>query len=512
MPTKDELAQKYGAGWTASNPVPKLDADGTPVPNQYTISLSGPNGAQRIVTAYAPTPPGPTQFPTTDPERLATMDFTEVGVEETIKPPTTTAAETNENIARAVAERAQAEARAAEAAIALKKANEDAREAAYNQAQGNGYLTHEQLQKQRADAASQNLNADQVAVQRSAMENNNLNTIVSNQIASQNAATAAANAASQSRATEAQIRHVETGEGLDQAKFEWQKAQGEIEQQNNTRDAQLKELTQQQQNQVQVQQNAIRGQELAQRAASEAASLEQRKAEAAQTSQSQLQTAATSAAANVFGTERQAQTAAGTLGGNLLSNRATAANNLLQNILSGAGGLSQGSAGRFGQLGGGLQASSDISGLGPMLASGIANTTAQQFGGQATLDAAARMVRGAAPGAEMTPFGQAAIGVLNQVFERVGQRTGVPAAPVAAQQAAQATQQNNVYTAPVTTTPQVQAAQQSAAASPLPPSPMTAPQQGMASLFPNGWTAPTTIAPIPAINNLAPYQRGQVYG
>jgi chemotaxis protein histidine kinase CheA len=476
---------------------PLLNEFNQPVPGQYTAILIDPEGHNRSVVVKARQGQGPLE----DPNAVIAYEPVKGPAD---VPDTRTPQEQNENIARATADRVTAEARAAEAAIALKKANEDAREAAYNQSQGNGYLTHEQLQKQRADAAQQGLTADQIAVQRQAMENNNLNTIVSNQIASQNAATAAANAASQSRATEAQIKHVETGEGLDQAKFEWTKAQDEIQQQNNTRDAQLKELTQQQQNQVQVQQNAIRAQEL-----------EQRKVEAGQTAETQAQTAATTAAANVFGTERQAQTAAGTLGGNLLSSRATAANSLLNNILSGAGGLSQGSAGRYGTLGGGLQASSNIAGLGQALASGVQNTITQQFGGQPTLDAAARMVRGAAPGAELSPMGQVAIGVLHQVFDRMGQQTGAPAPPVAAQAAAQQAQQSGGMPAPVTIAPLDQSRVVSNAA-PVQNFNTLGPVAGTPGTGGQTFAAPMSIAVPPplAVNNLGnldPRLRGSIY-
>jgi hypothetical protein len=474
-----------------------------PVPDQYTVILVDPEGHNRSVTIKQRKGLGPNEDPNAvfyDPVK-GPADV----------PDTRTPQEQNENIARATADRVTAETRAKEAAVDLEKKNQDAREAAYNQSQGNGYLTHEQLRKQQQDAAAQGLNADQIAVQKSAMENNNLNTIVSNQIAAQNASTAAANAASQSRATEAQIKHIELGDADTAAKFEYLKAQDEIKQANDQRDQTLKDLTQQQQNAVQVQQNAIRGQELEQRAASDAATLEQRKVEAGQTAETQLQTAGTNAAANVFGTERQAQTAAGTIGGNLLSSRATAANSLLNNILTGAGGMSQGSAGRYGMLGGGLQASSNIAGLGQALASGVQNTITQQFGGQNTLDAAARMIRGAAPGAEMSPMGQVAIGVLHQVFDRMGQ-SGVPAAPVAAQAAANTAQQTGGMPAPVTIAP-------------LDQSRNVAPVQNFNTLGSIGGTpgtggqtfaSPMTIAVPPplAVNNLGnldPRLRGAIY-
>jgi hypothetical protein len=65
------------------------------------------------------------------------------------------------------------------------------------------------------------------------------------------------------------------------------------------------------------------------------------------------------------------------------------------------------------------------------------------YGGQETLDAAARMVRGAAPGAELTPQGQTAIAVLQQAFDRYQNlNNGVPHPAVAATTATTATKGN----------------------------------------------------------------------
>jgi len=398
-----DLLKQQGEGWTATgNAAPKLDNDGMPVPGVYTIVLAGPNGAQRIATVYsADTGQGPTQFVRPDAD-LPNAKFSIVAVEDSIKPPTTSPEEKNANVAKAQADAATAQANAAVADAALKKVQEDERERQYNQAHGNGYLTHEELRKLNQDAAQQGLDAQQVALRRSEIENNNRNTVRSNEIAAINAQTSALNAQSQAQAQLARTKYEEGQLGLDEAKFAWQKSQDEINQQNAASKIRLDQLTQQQAN------------ELAQ------ATLEQRKAEAAQTQQTAATTAAATTAASVFGTERQAQTAAGTVGENLLSNRATATNNLLNNILSGAAGMSQGSAGRYGMLGGGLQTQLPAN-FGSQLLSGVMGTTAQQFGGQSTLDAAAQMVRNAAPGAELTPHGQVAMGIIHQIFDRFPQ-------------------------------------------------------------------------------------------
>jgi hypothetical protein len=386
--------------------------------------------------------------------------------------------ETNENIAKAQADRLRAEAEAKTSEAALRKTQEDEREAQYNQQQGNGYLTHAQLETLRKAQREQQLSAEQTAVQRAAMENNNANTIVSNQIAAHNASTAAANAASTARATEARIRFEQGQLGLDEAKFEYSKSQDEIQQQNTVADRTLKELQQAQTNAVQVQQNALRGQEL-----------QQRTAEAAQTAQTQATTAATGAAANVYGTELEAQQQAAQTGAGMLNQRVSAGQGMLSSALNLAGqrpmvGLAPGA--------------------GQALMGDIQNFTTQLGGGNAIYDTAARLVQQADPQNGRSPMAQQAFGLLTQVFDRYQQQFNQPHPAVAATAAAQATTQNGAMTAPVTqpvtvpvqpvvqpvAVPQALAAQQSAIASPLPASPIVAPRQGMAALFPGGFRAP----------------------
>lgn len=450
MASLEQLVRQQGEGWAISGyPVPKLDDQGLPIPSVYTVALAGPEGAQRVATIYAPPPAGPTTFPNlieTDPDRA---NFDVMAVEESIKAPSQTKEETNARIAQAQAQTATAQTENQAAQLRLQQLQKDQTEAEANEKAGKGYFNNADLLKWEAEQQRLGVDQGQLALNRVIASNNNKNAEVQNQIAAQNAATSAANAARELKAVEARIGFEEGQLTLDQAKFERDNADKDIANQVAKDKLALDQLQQKQTNLIQQQQNLLRGQELQQRTTSEAASLEQRKAEAAQQAQSTAQTAATTAAASVFGDERQAQTAAGTVGGNLLSNRATAANNLINNILSGAAGFSQGSAGRYGMLGGGLHAM-PAGFSGEALVSGALGTTGQMFGGQQTLDAAARMVRGAAPGSELTPYGQSAIGVLQQMFDKYHQMAGAPHPAVAATAATQQTNATGTYTTPVT--------------------------------------------------------------
>lgn len=400
-------------------------------------------------------------------------------------PERATAEETNARVATAQSTSDTAKAQAEIAQSNLAKVQRDNAEMAANAAQGKGFVTNEDLRKIEKDAADQKLTADQVTLRRQEIENNNRNTSRSNEIAALNADTAAANAATAAARDLANTRYQEGQLGLDENKFEWQKAQDEITNRNAESKIKLDQLTQQQANEIAQGNLTARGAEAAETAKNNAAVLAQRTAEAA-----------TGAAATTYGNELQAQTAAGQVGGNLLSNRATAANNLLQNILSGAGGLSQGSAGRYGTLGGGLHAM-PAGFSGEALMSGIQGYTGGMFGGQQTLDAAANMVRRAAPGSELTPQGQAAIGVLQQAFERYHQLGGAPHPAVANTVAAATMATNGGATAPVTT-----AAATPAAAAPFAGQDIQAlmRQQMQQHVNPQaGFQAPTTAGAAPTI-------------
>ena len=414
---------------------------------EWTITLQGPNNEVRTYTAR-PTGAGVNAANV----GLNQLDWNVTGVEQPVKPETQTRTPAEQNArvaeAQAQAQKAQAEAQAADAA--LRKVQEDTREREYNQQQGNGYLTHEELRKLQQDAQANNLTQEQINLRRTEIENNNRNTATSNQIAALNAATAAQNAATTAAATTARIKYEEGQGSLDEAKFEHQKAQDEIANRNAEAKLKLDQLTQQQTNQIAQGSLAVQQANAAETARNNAAVLAQRTAEAQQVAETAERTAGIQAASTAYGNELQAATAAGGVGQSLLANRVTGANNLINNILSGVGGMAQGSAGRYGTLGGGLHAM-PAGFSGADLVAGAYGTVGQAMGGQQTLDAAARMVRNAAPGAELTPMGQAAIGVLQQAFEKYHALSGAPHPAAAASGAANATATNNAVTAPVTT-------------------------------------------------------------
>lgn len=414
---------------------------------EWTISLTGPNGEVRVAT-MRPTGAGVNAANV----GLNQLDWNVTGVEQGVKPDTTTKtpAETNARVAEAQAQAQKAEADAKAADAVLRKVQEDERERVYNQSQGNGYLTHEELRKLQQDATANNLTADQVALRRQEIENNNRNTARSNEIAATNAATAAQNAATTAAATTARIKYEEGQGSLDEAKFEHQKAQDEIANRNAETKIKLDQLTQQQANEINQGTLGVRTAEAAETARNNAAVLAQRTAEAQQVAETAERTAGINAASQAYGNELQAATAAGGVGQNLLANRVTGANNLINNILSGVGGMAQGSAGRYGTLGGGLHAM-PAGFSGADLVGGAYGVVGNAMGGQQTLDAAARMVRNAAPGSELTPMGQAAIGVLQQAYDRYHQLAGAPHQDVAAHVAANTTANTGGAAAPVTT-------------------------------------------------------------
>lgn len=420
----------------------------------WTVTLTGPGGEVRVVT-MRPTGAG-VDAPNVG---LNQLDWNVTGVDQQVKPPTAgqTPAEQNARVAEAQANAVTAQAKADAAASDLRKVQEDERERQYNQSQGNGYLTHEELRKLNQDAQANNLTQDQINLRRTEIENNNKNTARSNEISALNASTAAANAATTAQATTARIKYEEGQGNLDEAKFEHQKAQDEIANRNAETKIKLDQLTQQQANEINQGTLAARTAEGAETARNNAAVLAQRTAEANQVAQTAQQTAGIQAASTTYGNELQAATQAGTVGGNLLANRVTGANNLINNILSGVGGMAQGSAGRYGMLGGGLHAM-PAGFSGADLVSGAYGVVGNAMGGQDTLNAAARMVRNAAPGAELTPIGQAAIGVLQQAFEKHQQLTGAPHPAPAAEAAARAGAANGGAAAPVTTPSQAPAA------------------------------------------------------
>ena len=452
MPTLEQIGQGFGQGWTIVG-TPIEDNDDTGPTGEWTVVYKTPEGVSRAVKVR-PTPiPGPGKVEDlirNYPAAILRADFTPISAPADVpvrKDEATQSAEAQ--AAQANAARAASEAQAA--ADNLKRIQTDNQQREENNAKYGMYLTNAEIADQDAKGKQLGLNQQQIDINKQTASDNARNSARSNEIAAQNAATAAQVANSNAAIAERQVAVAEGRLSLEQGQQEVENLykQGQLQVQQGQ--LALNKLTQQQANDVAQAQNAMRGRELAQKTASDAATLEQRKVEAQQTAQTAAQTAATTAAANVFGTERQAQTAAGTLGGNLLSNRATATTNLLDNILGRVAGFSQGSAGRFGQLGGGLQAlPAGFSGR--ALVQGALGMTADMFGGQSTLDSAAAMVRAAAPGAELTPYGQLAMGVISQAFERARQ-AGQPDRRDVAAAAANNSVQNGGVVAPATVTP-----------------------------------------------------------
>ena len=278
-----DLIKQQGEGWNATgNATPKLDNDGLPVPGVYTVVLAGPNGAQRVATIYAPEEKGPTQFTRPDAD-LPNANFAIMAVEDSIKPPTQTPEETNARIAAAQAQTQTAQTENTAAQLRLQQLQKDQTEAEANEKAGKGYFNNAELAKWEADQKRLGVDEGQLALNRVIASNNNKNAEVQNQIAAQNAATSAANSARELAAVEARIKYEEGQLGLDQAKFARDNADKDIANQLAKDKLALDQLQQKQTNLVQQQQNALRGQELQQRTTSEAAALEQRKAEAAQT-------------------------------------------------------------------------------------------------------------------------------------------------------------------------------------------------------------------------------------
>lgn len=90
-------------------------------------------------------------------------------------------------------------------------------------------------------------------------------------------------------------------------------------------------------------------------------------------------------------------------------------------------------------------------GLGGLLTQGAAGYSADLLGGQATMDAAARLVQAADPKSDLfSPASQAAVGTLMQMFDKYHQLNGAPHPAVVAQAAAQQSGQNGGATAPQT--------------------------------------------------------------
>ena len=126
----------------------------------------------------------------------------------------------------------------------------------------------------------------------------------------------------------------------------------------------------------------------------------------------------------MYNTERQAQQTAATTGANLLQNRAATFQNLSQAPFTQAANLSQGSPGRYGMLGGGLQHALPEGAIENVMR-GAYGVSANLHGGQSALQAAAQAIEGIRPGATQTPQGQAALATYMQMQELIQQKLKV---------------------------------------------------------------------------------------
>lgn len=402
----------------------------------FTITIAGPGGQNRVVT-MRPQGPGVSAGNV----GLNQLDWNVTKVEQGITPTDTgqTGGVTPQNANdKARAETAAATAQAAAAAQQLKDLQDENNKKQGNLTTRGLFMTDDQIAAMDKSLRDQGLQQQQIDAQLKIASDNNLNARTANETAAVNAATSAKVAESNAKIAEARLALDGTAEADKKAQDVWTQEHATITDAQAQQKIDLDRLSAQQANQISQAQvastqeaNRIRGVEATETGRHNVAT-ETAQSQATQTQAiSAAQQTAANAAASVYGNELQAKTAAGTVGENLLANRVTGANNLINNILSGAGNMSQGSAGRYGTLGGGLHAlPAGFSGAD--LVGGAYGVVGDAMGGQDTLNAAAAMVRNAAPGSELTPMGQAAIGVLHQAFDRVKQLSGAVAAPATA--------------------------------------------------------------------------------
>lgn len=223
----------------------------------------------------------------------------------------------------------------------------------------------------------------------------------------------------------------------------------------------------------------------------------------AQTAQAtQAETAKQNVAQNALtaaGTQLDFASEGARTGAGMLQQRAQTAQGIIGQVLGLAGqGQRYGGGGGTAGLSGGMMAAP--AGIGGLITQGASAYSAELLGGQPTIDAAARLVQQADPRSDLfSPTSQAAVGVIGQMFERYQQLTGTPHPAVAAQQAAQQSQQSQGVVAPQTApapAPEWQRADQMYGFTP--PGNAMAPQPGLTGTVPPGspqylgFTAPVT--------------------
>ena len=439
-------------------PVPIVDSVTGQVPptrskTTYTLTLSGPGGATKVVTmAPSPGQPGIDAGNVT----VGQLDFSPTDVKDVAKP-AETAAEANAAIEKAKAEKAAADAQAATAQANLDKIKTDNAKRDANVASRGLWMTDQEIADMDAKLRDQGLTQQQIDNQLKIASDNNAISRTSNEIAATNARTTAFTAQKNAEIAEARIRFEQTGLDEQIAQNTFTRAQAEIANRLAQDKLELDRLTQQQANEI-----ASRSAKVAE---------EQnviRREEAAQTAQTAALSSGATAAAQVYGAERTAQQQAAQTGQDVLQQRATSFQELSQAPFTQAAALSQGSAGRYGMLGGGLQAMPAAGTVGNIM-QGAMGVSGQLAGGQNALQAAAAAIENVKPGAALTPQGQAALGVLTQMFERTNAilQGGKVKAPVTTPGAAAvtpaATPAAAALTAPTTYTPAQQLANQATA-------------------------------------------------
>jgi hypothetical protein len=426
--------------WSISGvPTPKPDKDGVTVdPNSlvqpgktsqgtptaapgrasvdWQLTLLGPNGEVRTVTMR---PQG--QGVNAANVGLDQLDWNVTGVEQGVKP-------NDKDQSTTAAAVAASQAATAKANQDLKDLQDTAANRQKNVDSRGLNMTDQEIATMDATLKSQGLTQQQIDAQLKIASDNNKNSQTANDIALVNAKTNAQVAASNQAINEARIKIEQAGSDQAAIKLAQDEAMNVANREHlNIADAQNQQridterLTQQQANQIAQGTLSVNQQNAASTAASnvEAArhnqAVEAQTAAAAQaTADSQTQTNAITAANNLLTNARSQATQGAQAGAQLLSTRAAQATGALSNLMGSALGNKN-----FGAAGG------IPSDLGANLVQGLAGWTAELSGGQATLDAAARMVAAADPTSNAAdPVTQKAIATLSLLLDKWSAATG----------------------------------------------------------------------------------------
>jgi len=388
-----------------------------------------------------------------------------------------------------VKEQRAAEAQAAQALADQRKADQAQRD---KNAAATGFaLTDAELARLRSDEKAQGLTGQGLALRAQEIAQ-------SGQIAAANNAIAAAQQALASKRLELDQAIKDHQISQDDAKFEYLKAKDAADQEIAQGRLDLERLQTAQTNQIAAGTLQQRKDEAAQRAS-----------EFQQTAQQNAQQNAMTAASTILSSERQARSQGATAGASLLNQRVSSAQGMLNSILGLAG---QGQ--RSGNMGGGLM--SVPAGLGEQIIGGITGWTRDLGGGQSVYDAAARLVQHADPSNGASPEAQVAMGVLGQMLERYKGLTGEDhplAQSVEAQTGTSGDSTASTNLMPVDIQTQAQSTQYDPRfMSPAVDQTVPLLTPGVAGTVAPGSPQFLGTFASPALNNLAPFQRGQVYG